>query len=209
MIAICLCSRGLVHSRTAEAIEQNRLDVRPTFPTHLLFTHDKPIPEAQNDITRAALAIGADWMWFVEEDMLPGRFVLGNMLDCAHDHHADVVVADYRLKTDDFLKSVCRDRGGRFLFSGMGCMLARRTVFLKIPAPWFDTDTFCVYKDTGEFRPRHERASYGGQDVYFFAKCHKAGITVAVVDNDAQHIRLRNDAIQRAGNDGVYDVEIL
>ena len=55
------------------------------------FEHDKPIPDAQNAITEKALAAKADWLWFLEEDVIPPENALRLMLP-----EAKVISAKYR-----------------------------------------------------------------------------------------------------------------
>src|SRR5581483_9615394 len=96
--AVCICSRGLIHSRTLESIEQNLRPARARGEVWLTeYTHDKPIPEAQNAVVEQALIWDPEWILFVEEDNMLPIGMLRQMRDIADTQHTPVVLADYKL----------------------------------------------------------------------------------------------------------------
>src|SRR5512147_206250 len=68
--AVVTPSRGLVQSRTIEAVMTNIEDARRICLGWFL-SHDKPIPDCDEAVAEAGLATGADFLWFIEEDVIP------------------------------------------------------------------------------------------------------------------------------------------
>lgn len=201
---VCLCSRGLIHSRTAEGLELNLLELRAEGETWLVeYTHDLPIPVAQNDITTRALRSDPEFVLYVEEDNVLPVGMINEMMQTAEAERADVVVAEYPLTRG--IRSVYKTVKGRVIFGGMGCLLVRADVFPKLPQPWFETREHYWNETTGEFERRPGRAGYGGQDVDFFYKLFGAGIPVVEAARPIRHLRLKNDIIQRSNN-GCFEV---
>ncbi len=184
---VAFCSRGLMHSRTFEAIWRNLEGRRDKW--ELIASHGLPIPEAQNAVTEKAVALDTVWIWFVEEDMLPEPGTLSRMLEAG----SDVVTVDYKLENGT--KAVSRNSDG-FPFGGMGCLLVRRLIFDKIKKPWFDTLAFNGMGGSLPFRLR-----YGGQDVFFYHRLAEAGIPVKVIGATVDHLRVvrRGDPGQNVG----------
>jgi hypothetical protein len=175
---VCVCSRGLVHSRTLESIHAN---IREFSDWHVLFTHDLPIPEAQNEIIGKALKYKPKYLWFLEEDVVAPPETLFKLLLGVR--AGFLTVARYRL------------RGGRWsyypenkpVFSGLGCLLAKTELFTKLDKPYFSTDT--VYDRDLEFSVKKE-CEYGGQDVSFFANMKRNDIEFNTVDIECDHLKV-------------------
>lgn len=202
---VCLCSRGLVHSRTIESIENNLEQLRTREQAwRIVFTHDLPIPEAQNEIVKRARALGPEWIMFVEEDNVLPDGMIAQMMRLAILQYADVVTADYRLPRG--MTCVHRSaKTGEVVFSGMGCLLVRARVFDRVPQPWFDTREFYWNDELSVFEVRAGRNGYGGQDVDFFYKLREAGIRAVEIKRQCGHLRLKNDFTPRTNN-GCYEV---
>jgi hypothetical protein len=201
---VCVCSRGLVHSRTIESIEANLKGMRDQWP--VLFTHDLSIPDAQNDITDRALALNPKWLWFVEEDMVIPGDLLPDMLKLASDGCYDVVTADYNLANGT--KSIMRNKSGGVAYSGMGCLLIRPMVFRRLTKPYFCTNALYYNPTTAEFDARPDSVSYGGQDINLYANLYKMGARVASVDRECLHLRV--EGFGRPGvNDGAHKVAVI
>ena len=85
---VCLCSRGLVHSRTIKSLWRE-------LPAEweLLTTDDLPIPDAQTTITEQALSLDPQFLWYVEEDMGLPEGILAAMMSAGE----PVVPANYPL----------------------------------------------------------------------------------------------------------------
>lgn len=188
---VAFCSRGLMHSRTFEAIWRNLKGRRDNWD--LVASHELNIPDAQNAVTEKAVALDPAWIWYVEEDMLPEPGTLSRMLSAG----SDVVTVDYKLENGT--KAISKSDDG-FFYGGMGCLLVRRLIFDKIKKPWFDTLAFNGMGGSLPFRLR-----YGGQDVFFYHRLAEAGIPVKVIESTIHHLRVvrRGDPGQ---NDGAHEI---
>jgi hypothetical protein len=200
---ICLCSRGLVHSRTIKsAWRAIPRGWRPNW--ELLTTDDLPIPEAQTTITEEALKLDPSFIWYIEEDMGLPDGILIDMLSLAK----PVVTADYPLaRFDEELqqwipvgRSVRRDANGKIWLTGMGCLLVRADIFRGINKPWFET-----WEVTREGGVHAIRMPYGGQDIWFSRGILNAGIEIAQVPTDCKHYRLKDPGSIQSNN-GVHKV---
>jgi hypothetical protein len=189
--AVCICSRGLVHSRILEPIWSNLKGRRESW--ELLTTDDLPIPDAQNRITDLALGIDAEWLWFVEEDVRPASDVLARMLATGK----KIVTADYRL-TDG--SSHIHRKQKTIEFCGMGCLLVHSGVFGKVAHPWFET-----YRRTGEYYRLTTKSVFGGQDVDFSRKAVEAGYEIGEVPVLCVHYRLDHMG-EVMSNNGVHKI---
>jgi hypothetical protein len=205
--AVATPSRGLVHSRTVEAVLAN---IRVAGFRGWALTHDLPIPQAHERVCEIALATGADAVWLVEEDMIPPPLALAESLRLLGSG-ADVVAVDYPAARD--LSSIAR-RGGDIQWCFLGCTLVHRRVFETFVRPWFTTDTTYVIRD-GELvalpddRPPEVR--HGQQDIAFTRRVLESGFSIAevpglvaghatvdelgapVVNHGWHHIRVRHE----------------
>ncbi len=209
MIAIVTPSRGLVHSRTVEAVVRNAEQLGGPWAWKL--SHDKPIPDAQNYVVDEVLSLDPDYIWMVEEDVAPPSDCLARMVDkLERETSTYVVVVAYRLRGGQ--SSVVR-RGRHALFSGLGCMLSRSSLFARSPNrsgillyPWFRSDREWLWVG-GEFLERKARKEgYGRQDIDFFARLAQHGVSWDVLSGvEADHYMVRG--LGRPGtNDGCHDI---
>lgn len=170
-LAVCIPSRGLINSRTISSVLDNLKTIENW---SLFFTHDLPIPDCFNTLVADALEWGADYIWFVEEDMLIYEDTLIKMIEA----NKDIVTVDYPVT--ETAHAVVR---GKFTYCGTGCTLVSRGVLEK----------------TGEFRSNieyllpnftpHEVKSvgYGRHDVDFCIKAQRAGYDIHVIGNAGQY----------------------
>ncbi len=110
--------------------------------------------QGRNRIVRHAQQANADWLLWIDADMIFAPEALLNLLE----HNLDIVGADYRLRAPPFKRVglFLRDddpnrsthlraveahsrRTGLIEMAvlGLGLMLVRASVFEKLPAPWF------------------------------------------------------------------------
>lgn len=203
IVALCFASRGLAHSRTMEAalwnIKQAQVDFVPCFE------HDKPIPHAQNLITEEALAGPAEWLWYLEEDVIPPPKTLRAMLP-----EARVITAQYRNRGGTWAYSL--DRNGRLQYAGMGCLLVHRSVFSLLKQPYFDV--IWDWDWTGD-EPKARRVqpgdtTMGRQDVHFFAQLWQAGIEARLANITCGHATVtKYSPYEPKVNNGCHEIEII
>ncbi|MGH9338845.1 MAG: hypothetical protein ACRD1R_04470 [Acidobacteriota bacterium] len=202
---VCICSRGLIHSRTVESVLQNL----PTVGWCWEFTHDLPIPEAQNQVVKLALEHSPEWLWFVEEDMVIPPGTLAKMLD----HGTPVVVSDYRFpwtnrETGEPARAVQYALDGTVLWAGLGCLLAHKSVLEKTEKPWFQCKNMHWSEKDQDWAIHGDTPRYGRQDVWFFKQLRNSGIPVGVISERCGHLRLTHWGEPR-NNRGVHEVELL
>lgn len=200
MNVVAICTRGLVHSRTIEAVDRNIRDVKGIW--HWELTYDLPIPQAQNEVTERALAQGAGRIWYVEEDIIPPDGILRALIAL----RSPVAVADYPLK--GLTHSSKEDARGRLLHAGMGCLLASCGIFQSLEKPYFRDDVQWT-ADQVEGRMRRtgrEKTDYGGQDTHFFGLLSEAGIRAELLKSMAcRHLEVERWGEART-NDGCHAV---
>lgn len=185
MDVVCLCTRGLVHSRTAEAVDDN-INQTGNFWAKV-WSHDKPIPEAQNFVVDKALCLKPEFIWFVEEDVVPPHGTLNRLL--AED--VEVVAAKYRLSGGSWCHGIANNK---VVWAGLGCVLIRASVFKKLERPYFSID----YKfDLALTEKRKNSYKRRGPDIYFYWQLKQAGIAPVLVDVVCNHLRVDNYSPQR------------
>lgn len=181
-IAVCLPSRGLIHSRTFEAVWKNvnRIRLLRDTEVELFFSHDNKIPDCFNVIAEEALLWGADFVWFVEEDMVPPEMGLVTLLSSP----GDVRGHDYPIAHNNQPVTVYKD--GEAIFTGMGSLLIPAYILQKtLP---FRADVAYVIED-GEYIRKDWPVGYGGQDVHFFMQLRELGYSLTIA-GEADHLRV-------------------
>jgi len=166
------------------------------------FEHDKPIPDAQNAITEKALAAKADWLWFLEEDVIPPENALRLMLP-----EAKVISAKYRNRGGTWAYSL--DPNGRLEFAGMGCLLVHSSVFAKLEPPVFDTTREWQWNHDGTVENRRlQHGAYGRQDIHFFGRLWQEGIEARLANVVCGHARVVKHGEPHT-NKGCHEIEII
>lgn len=214
-VAICLPSRGLIHSRTVEAVVA-ALDVAQAQErvrcVGWFLTHDLPIPDCHEATAERALAAGAEYVWFVEEDMVPPPDALTALLDTREATGAGIVTIDYPVGEHPTQSAVMHTEDGSVFWCGLGCTLIHADVFALVARPWFRASHPGVFIRYGADKPWHWEDSsvvYGGQDVWFCHQALLAGIVIAEVSGmRAGHARLRSWG-QPLTNQGAHTVDVL
>lgn len=183
-IAVLIPSRGLVHSRTMQSILREIRHKKFTYG--IFFTNDLPIPESHNALTRKALDWLADYLWFVEEDILVPRHTLEKMIAL----HKPIVAVDYPVGEKRY--SCIAKKQGKILWCGLGCTLIDRGVFDKIGYPWFETNKTAriTSEDPFEYKLEDIPNKYGGHDILFGIKAREKGVEIAQLEGvTAGHIK--------------------
>lgn len=221
IFAIATPSRGLIHSRTAEAIGCNLAQAwdKGHLCTGWTFSHDLPIPDAHNYVTQEALECvpAADFIWYVEEDVVPAPDTLLRLLSLMtmpEYAEAGIAIADYPMPGEGRLSGTAHRFGGHEIFyCGMGCTLVRRQVFEALEEPYFRTDRQYMYN--GQRAPftvlteREAECPYGGQDVAFCIAARNAGFRIAALpEPQVGHAHLIEMGT-RDINKGAHTIEVM
>lgn len=210
-LAICIATRGLVHSRTIESVYKNiEPNLTPTDEYKFFFTHDMVIPDAQNKLVVDAMVWGADYLWFVEEDMLIPDGVLQGMLA----ENKPVMAVDYPVGEKRY--STLAIKGGEILWCGLGCTLFARDVFEKTKGKeygkWFETDKTVRITDKDKMEyviDENVPYKYGGHDILFGIKLRENGIPIVRLPGViAGHMRVE-DYGKRETNSGVHTIKTM
>jgi len=190
VIAALLPSRGLVHSRTVEAVDRELMDT----DSKVFYTHDKPIPDCFNILSEKFLDSGADFAWFVEEDVVPPEGALKSLLALLESGKS-ISFINYPLIK--FNNAICyKFFQDEVVWTGMGCTLVKREVFEKLERPWFKDKHSLVAIMSGsaqrdyrlELRENKD-IIYGGQDVYFCSKAFFKGFRIGIVEDlECEHL---------------------
>lgn len=204
-IAVCLPSRGLIHSRTIESIQCMDVPSGVTLMQPWHISHDLPIPDAHNYVATQGMAAGADALMFVEEDNILHPQSLAEMLKLLEAGY-DWAFVDYPLLPDR--PAPCYYvHHGEVIFTGMGSTLIHRRVFAGLPYPWFSSNariTITPEKVQFAYAPN----PYGGQDVYLAHEARKIGYRIGVVQGIVgKHAKLKQPG-KLSNNHGVHEIEI-
>lgn len=179
--AVVTPSRGLVHSRTVEAVMANIAEAVGHEFRGWRLSHDLPIPDCDNDVAERGLATGADALWFVEEDTIPPSGAL--VASIAMLEEFDVAAVDYPVGGDAWA-CINHDKSGAVRWCGLGSTLIHSRVFAALPRPWFTTDYVYVWR--GDWAPQRleddPAGRYGLQDIHFSQMVRDAGFRIGQVE---------------------------
>lgn len=207
VIAVCLPSRGMMHSRTVEDVITNLLSTKSALgglDYYFCMSHGLPQPKAQNYITQEALYHHPDYIWYVDDDMHFESRTLEVMLEL----DVGVVVADYPVAKN---KPTVHIRDGKFETAGMGCVLIKPEILRRLEEPYFRTDTQYVWEgDHLTPYPVEDKTlqRHGGHDVDFWQRLLKAGVEPAIVKIHAGQYYLIDDRIKKWGNNTNQEIEL-
>lgn len=133
--------------------------------------------------------------------------ILRKMLD----EDANAVACDYP-GTKSGKGTVMRDKGGRVVFTGTGCLLVKRSVFDHLKTPYFtDKIRWSVlnYGESIKLTASKDESGqgYGLHDVTFSIKLWNAGIIIKVLPVKLAQRKLL--ALGKSGsNNGAHKIEI-
>jgi len=215
-LAIVTPSRGLVHSRTIEAVLANVWFLHPRRWKWFL-THDLPIPDCFEDAVGRAYESAAPYIWIVEEDVQPAPDALLQML-AALGQGADVAVIDYVMDAPSTRSAgapgdgqlswgVERDGAGRIAWTRTGCILLRRACLDALPRPWF-TRFGRLLEPGGEIAWQSGTPTGYGVDVEFTHCLIQLGFVFQEVRARCDHLRVVKWG-QPGSNDGWHRIEAL
>ena len=198
-IITVLPSRGLIHSRTMEKVIKN-LSMFPE--STVLFSHVRPIPEAQNHLVDEALKLNPDYIWMVEEDNVFPCDILFEMVS----EKKPVVTVDYPVGEKQY--STIMRKNGEILWCGFGCTLIQKTVFDALEKPYFRTDISYRLKNHGgdEFVKENTEIKYGGHDINFGMALREKGIPIYQMPHVISgHLRVMKEG-ERETNHGFHQI---
>lgn len=199
MIGVVLPTRGLVFTRVEEALE----DIRREHEIRVYRSHDLPIPEGHNLLTKRALNEGCDYIWFIEEDTVPPARSLEQLLQA----DSDIACIDYGVSG---WGCVTQDPRGEILWCGLGCTLVKAEVLKNLDYPWFRVDkTLTLNTWTWNDLPEAYIATknYGSLDIWFACQARAKGFKIAQIDGECDHLKLDNLG-QRESNHGLHEISL-
>lgn len=145
-----------------------------------LRVHDKYVADARNQIVRQALALNAEWVLFISDDVLAPPRVY-EMLWRHRKHMTTGVYWSKYQPTQPYLWNNSPE--GKFLngpfvdwtygeffkvdWAGCDCLLVNTEVFRKLEYPWFSHDW--------AYAPQSMPVNLATEDVYFYTKARAAG----------------------------------
>ncbi len=191
MISALVPSRGLLHSRTVEALDRELSGVEHN---PILYTHNEPIPDCFNSLSERFMDTDSDLAWFVEEDVVPPRGALKALLELLG---PDVDVSFVNYPLIKFKNAACyKFFQGDLIWTGLGCTLVKRKIFEALPRPWFLDKHSLVAICTGSAQKEwklelreNKDVVYGGQDIYFFGRAYLQGFRIGVVPHmECKHL---------------------
>ena len=195
-IAVILPSRGLIYAEVEDAIQKNLSG----YDYSVYRSWDLVIPDSFNVLVDRALAMGAEYLLFVEEDtVMPDGAVL-NLLTAK----SDIACIDYSVNG---YSCVARDKNTNdVLWCGLGCTLVKREVFLMLEKPYFRSDKALLLNYWPEVRWIDAGAqAYGGQDIYFCITARQRGFKITQVAGECKHLKL--ESLGRAEiNKGLHQI---
>jgi hypothetical protein len=198
VIAVCLPSRALVHSRTMQDILANALGEDEL---GFYFSHGNPIPDCQNIIVEEALLDKPDYIWMVEDDQQLPSDILKELLEA----NADIAVADYPVRGNKHSITYIR---GSFAYAGLGCVLIKPHVFDRLERPYFRVDTEYVLSEEGLTPTKAVMGNHGLSDVDFWQRCIELDLDIKVIDTLAGHYYLKKPELPKFGNNTALEYEV-
>lgn len=169
-------SRGPVRLEWASMLKSMAEPVNYSWA--LQTTLDKPVDEARNIITQWAIEHDANYLFFLDDDVLCPNQTLRRMVYQMENHPDwDLLSGVYVTKTDPPEPLIFGDNpdgafwdwkfNTQFPISGcgMGCCLIRVSAFEKVGEPWF------VYRRESHGKDRMDE----GEDLNFCRKLREAG----------------------------------
>ncbi|MCK9370922.1 hypothetical protein M0R04_13510 [Candidatus Dojkabacteria bacterium] len=178
-IGVVLATRGFVFTEVIQAL----LRELEGYEYQIHMSHNLPIPDCQNVLVEEALADGADYVLFVEEDVVIPEGAIDDMMM----EKGDIVAIDYGVNE----WSCITKYKDEILWCGLGCTLVKREVFEGMERPYFRSDKALLLNDWPQIKWIDAGAqAYGGQDIYFCMQARDKGFKIKQVFGEARHLKL-------------------
>lgn len=197
-IGIILPTRGLVFTRVIQAIEEYRKD----FEIKAYFSHNLPIPEGHNALTKQALEEGSDLIFYIEEDTVIPTGSLEKLVQANN----DIACIDYGVSG---WGCITRNTQGEILWCGLGCTLVKKQVFEKLSYPYFRADMSLRLNDMAWQKLPDEyikTKQYGSLDIWFCYQARKAGFHITQAEGECEHLELI-ELGKRETNNGLHTIK--
>ena len=196
-IGVCLPTRGMVFSKTVQALEEQRINYDIT----VYYSHDLPIPKGHNSLCEKALKDGNEYIFFLEEDVVIPTGTLEKLLAV----HADIACIDYGVSG---WSCITKNKEGEILWCGLGATLIHRRVFEALEMPYFRADMALhlpdmVWKQLPEEYVKNR--NYGNLDIWFFSKAKEKGFKIVQVEGECEHLQLV-ELGQKGINEGIHKI---
>lgn len=180
-IAVIMPSRGLLFARTIEWLEEQRKKYNIT----LYISHNLPIPECFNKLTEKALRDKPNYLFYLEDDIVPPRNAIKRLLNSIRSF--PVACIDYPFRAQ--LNNVSRDHKGEIMSCGLGCTMVRANIYSHLKKPYFRSDRRYDWQ-TRKWYKCNAHKVYGLQDMWFTYIVRKAGFKIKQVPGECIHLGL-------------------
>jgi hypothetical protein len=156
-------SRGVTYTETLKEVLEELQGV----PHKIYWSHGNKLPACFNKPLSRALRAKHTHIWFIEDDMVIKKGILKELLEADE----DIISCDYPLVGTPS-GTVLYDPDDNAIFTGTGCMLAKRKVFDGMPRPIFRADITWSFKQVGgkvKFTATSNNPDfvYGNHDITF------------------------------------------
>jgi hypothetical protein len=203
IIAIGLPTRGIIDTLTIESIIKNAEGHEVIW----LFTNDLPLPDSRFDITDRFLASKADYILWVDDDVVMPDGFLDKMVSMADKD--TMATGTYYMQNG--MKSA-HFEGNQLTQCGFGCVLIHRNVYLNTPKPWYSVNKTKLIFGNGPSATikwvDNPKRAWGGEDIWFYHQSvEEAGFKIVLV-GDVGHLRIR-DWGSKYLNHGKHDIYFL
>lgn len=192
-IGVVLPTRGLVFTEVIQSIQKELA----RFTYEIFMSHNLPIPDGHNLLTKQALEAGCDYVLFIEEDVVLPHDAVWKMID-----KGNIVAIDYGVNE----WSCITKRNDEILWCGLGCTLVKKEVFDKLEYPYFRSDKSLLLNDWPKITWKDAgNQAYGGQDIWFCMQAREKGFKITQADGEARHLKL--ESLGQVGiNSGAHSV---
>lgn len=195
MIGIIVPSRGLIHSRTAEYLVKI-LEYSEEGDVQFYFSHDKSIPDCYNVPVQNALKDKHDFIFIIEEDILPNDETLLKMSAALVEDKLDIVATDYKLRNGED----CFFYSKGILLGGLGFVMMTSDAAKEL----FPLRTSVSYSmpnlEPFEALPN----TYGQHDIDFWIRAHEKGFKTRLVGK-VGHLMVKSHGKENTNN-GTHEV---
>lgn len=193
-LAIIYPSRGLLYMETFKEVLRELKSLGA--PYTIYWSHGNKLPACFNKPLSKALKHAHTHIWFIEDDMVFPEGILKDLLEADEEIiSCDYPIAKYPSGT---ILYDCEDQA---IFTGTGCMLAKKRVFDKMPRPVFRADiewTFRQYGQKVKFTARNADPNkvYGHHDISFGIWQYMNNKPIAV----SKHILSQRKLVKKGDN---------